>query len=254
MVNERYDAVVLAGGKIKGKYARVTGQTIKALIAINGETCLSRVLTALRSSKYINRIVVVGPQEIQPELSQHRVDKFIPAGKTGEDNIFLGANAIDYTGKFIFCCSDIPFICGQDIDEFIELSPAETIATYPVFERKYISQAFPEAKIKYVPLHGGAYTGGNLFLVHTDLFGKYKELIIAVFRVRKSQFGMCRLLEFPLVMKFLFRQLTIPEIEDKASELLGGKIKAITNASPNFGLDIDLLREYYTVLKIAHRE
>ncbi|MDI6783512.1 MAG: NTP transferase domain-containing protein [bacterium] len=241
----QYTAILLAGG-------RITGQTIKALIEINGKSCLSSALDALQGSKYINRIIVVGPQEVGVRLNAPI--QFIREGKSGEENIFLGANSLDYSGKFIIGCSDMPFICSQDIDAFIELCPADTLANYPIFERNYISQTFPEAKIKYVPLKDGAYTGGNLFLVHTDLFTKYKDLITAGFRARKSQIRMGQLLGLRLNIKFLFRQLTVADIERKVSEILGGKVKAIPNASPNLGMDIDLLREYYIALQMAEKQ
>ena len=64
---------------------------------------------------------------------------------------------------------------------------------------------------------------------------------------------MCRLLGISYILKFLFRQLTVADIENKASSDLGGKVKAIPNASPNLGMDIDLLREYYTACQIVER-
>jgi molybdopterin-guanine dinucleotide biosynthesis protein A len=245
----KYDAVVLAGGRIKGNYARVTGQTIKALIEINGETCLSTALNALQGSKYINRIIVVGPQEVGARLNEPI--QFIQEGSSGEENIFLGANAIQYSGKFIICCSDMPFIQNREVDEFIELCPEDTIANYPIFKKEQIERAYPDVIREYVYLNDGAYTGGNLFLVHTNLFTKYRELIVAVFRARKSQIRMCRLLGLPFIVKFLFRQLSVADIENKVGEILDGKVNAIPNASPNLGFDIDLLREYNYVLRYS---
>ncbi|MCX7918097.1 MAG: nucleotidyltransferase family protein [bacterium] len=253
-MNKCYAAVVLAGGRITGEYARVTGQTIKALIPFNGKTCLSIALNALLGSKYINQIYVVGPPEIKFEESVGRSYQFIPEGESGEENIFRGASAISYSGRFIICCSDMPFIQSRDVDEFIELCPEDTIANYPIFLKEMIERTYPDVRREYVYLKDGAYTGGNLFLVHTDLFTQYQELITAVFRARKSQFRMCRLLGITFIVRFLFRQLTVTDIENKVSDILGGRVKAILNASPNLGMDIDLLHEYYTAREISEQK
>jgi GTP:adenosylcobinamide-phosphate guanylyltransferase len=253
MISKRYDAVLLAGGRISGKYAQVTGQTIKTLVSINGETCLIRALRALHDSKYINRIIVVGPLSIEPHLTSHQVDAFIPEGNSDIDNIFLGVDAIEKSGQFILCCSDMPFIRSQDIDGFIELCLPDVIANYPIFERTVIKQAFPEAKTVYVTLKDGAYTGGNIFLVHTDLFHRYRDIVIRMFHARKSQFRMCRLLGISFILKFLFRQVMVEDVERRAEEILGGKVHAIKTGSPNLGMDIDLLREYSSAIQIAER-
>lgn len=244
-----YDAVLLAGGKISGKYAQVTSQTVKTLIPINGETCLSRALHALHDSKYINRIIVVGPRSIEPHLMSHQVDIFIPEGKNDIDNIFLGVDAIKNTGHITICCSDMPFIQSQDIDGFIELCLPEVIVNYPIFEQNIVEKAFPESETVYVPLKDGAYTGGNIFLAHTDLFQQHRNLIIHIFRARKSQLSMCRLLGISFILKFLFRQLTVADIERRAEEILDGKVHVIKTASPNLGMDIDLLQEYYYAVR-----
>ena len=57
------DAILPAGGRIEGEFARVAGTEIKALIRFQNESLLQRAIETLKSTEGIHRIVVIGPEE-----------------------------------------------------------------------------------------------------------------------------------------------------------------------------------------------
>ena len=56
------DVLVLAGAPNSGKLAECSESLYEAFIEINGRPMLEYVLNALSSSRYVDRICVVGPK------------------------------------------------------------------------------------------------------------------------------------------------------------------------------------------------
>ncbi|MBV9232457.1 MAG: NTP transferase domain-containing protein, partial [Candidatus Eremiobacteraeota bacterium] len=56
-------AVITAGGRIDGEFARVAGTTVKALARVRGATMLQRVVDAVRGAG-ATRIAVIAGEEV----------------------------------------------------------------------------------------------------------------------------------------------------------------------------------------------
>ncbi|MBV8722740.1 MAG: NTP transferase domain-containing protein, partial [Candidatus Eremiobacteraeota bacterium] len=57
-------AVITAGGRITGEFAREAGTPIKALVRVRGVTMLDRIVDALRGAG-AQRIAIVGGEEVR---------------------------------------------------------------------------------------------------------------------------------------------------------------------------------------------
>ena len=84
-------AVVTAGGRLEGALAEATGQSVKALVALNGAPMLQRVLEALSSSGVVGDTVVVGPDALKPHIGAACL---LPEGDNGIENLVRGLEFI----------------------------------------------------------------------------------------------------------------------------------------------------------------
>jgi len=245
-VIEKYSVIITAGGRIEGDFARHCGTEIKALIDIKGETIVSRVIKAFKESNYIKEIILVGPKELN-NLSLS-VDKILPEGESGIDNIFIGLKAVKEKGKVILSSSDMPLVTTSDIEEFLRLCPSDASVCYPVFEKNYYLSVLPDTRSDFVRLKNSSYTGGNIFLVHTDVFRNSTGSIEKLFKGRKKPLSMIQVLGIVFLFKFLFRLLDVPDIEKRCSEIFKGKSVGIKKASPRLAFDIDTWEDYIRLL------
>lgn len=235
----KIDAIVLAGGKVEG-FVVEDRPPIKALLDLDGRPMIEYVLEALSNSENVGRIVVLTPKKMEDESWAALADKIIYTDDLLTTNIALGLDFLGPTGKFLIISSDIPLLTAKIIDDFIsDASKIDAEVYYPIIPKKAIEAKFPESKRTYFRLKEGIYSGGNIFMVDKVSFQKNKERSEQVFAARKRPLKMISLIGIPAIIKFLLRQMTIKELEERASSILAGKTKAIITDHAEIGVDID---------------
>lgn len=235
------DAVVLAGSSNDGPLRECSQVPYEALIPIGEKIMVQYVVEALLGCSKVRRVLVVGPvAELTPFLTGERVSITESRGGIME-NIEAGLMISRDSPRVLLVTSDIPMLTTQAVNDFLELcGDMSGDLYYPIIPKQVVESRFPTTRRTYVNLKEGVFTGGNLFLINPAVYKKCIENGQKIISLRKSPLGLCRLIGFGFVLKFLMRSLTIAEAEQKVSMLLG-RIKGIvvTSKYPEVGVDVD---------------
>ena len=238
---EPVDAVVMAGGRITGLYARAAGTPIKALAQVRGVPVVRRVTEALQATPGVARVCVVGAEAVREAL---------PAGSLWQQetdsalgNLLAGVERLGEAGerRVLVCGGDVPALVPEAVADFLRRAPEEADICMPVVRREAFTAHFPGNLGIYVHLVEGAFTGGSQFLMRPRVIRENLPLMQALFQRRKSQIGMVRTMGLPLVWKLVTRRLTVGELEARLSELGGCRCRAVLDCRPELAFDIDNL-------------
>lgn len=246
------DAVVLAGGTLKS-LATDENVATKALVDINGRPMLAYVLDALRGSKRIEKIMVLLPSSVPRASWTKKVDLILPGDGSLSENFYAGLSKVDSNKKVLVVSADIPMLTSEAVDDFLDrCEEIDASVYYPIVSKATIEKKYPHVERTYMTLHEGKFTGGNLFLVDPRAAIKNKELLRKVIEARKSPFKLIQILGLSFIIKFIFHRLTVKDLEEKVSDLIGAKGVAVNTSYVEISIDVDkdsdleLMREKLT--------
>ncbi len=242
-------AVVTAGGRVDGALAEATGQSVKALIELNGSPMLKGVLDALESSGMVRETVVVGPDVLKPHVGAACL---LAEGDSGIENLSRGLQAVDAGEGFaLFAASDLPFLCAGSVRWLIDNAPEDADIVFPITDRQRYEARFPRTPGAWTKLRDGELTGGSVFLMRPAAIQRNRALLERVFNARKSQWELARLLGLGFALKFATGGLTVAAAEARATALTGCRCKAIANAHPHLACDLDTHEEWLYLKGLA---
>jgi len=234
------DAVVLAGSYNDGPLKECSPARYEALIRIGPKTMVEYVVEALLSVRQIGRILVVGPvEELSSLLAGERVLVTGAAGGIVE-NIEAGLNQLPGQKRVLLVTSDIPMLTARSVEDFIGLcKDMSGDLYYPIISKQVVEKRFPSTRRTYVTLKEGVYTGGNIFLFNPAIFKKCVQKGQMIIEQRKNPLGLCRLIGLPFLIKYLLHALSIKDVQEKVSELLGIRGEVVISQYPELGVDVD---------------
>lgn len=235
----KFDALVVAGAKNNGALKDYSNKEYESLIEIAGKPMLQHVIEAVENVEEINDIVIVGPENINEVIgSDYEV---IKPENVLINNIKKGIDALNHDHHILIITSDIPLITTKIIEDFIKKCKFEKKHDlfYPVISKETNLKKYPEVERTYVHLKEGVFTGGNMVLVSPDIIQGPLDWYDKILNLRKRPFKMSQMLGFKFIIKFIFRQLSIKEVEKRISDIIGHKCKALIVESPEMGFDVD---------------
>lgn len=242
---EQVPCVVIAGGVPQPDdplYA-LTGGKPKALLQIaNGRSLLDYVLTALHEAEMVGEIVVAGLGEAGQEVAIPAYHLPDAGGMVSNGVAGLRWLAENYPNtQYALCCSaDIPLLTASIVDRFIaDCASLEYGVYYNLITRQTAEAAFPNSKRTFTKLKDIEMAGGDLHLAHVDAILNNQPLWEAVTNARKSAWKIARLVGLRMLLKLLFRQVAIPDIEETATRLLGLPVKAVVSPYVEVAMDAD---------------
>ena len=233
------DALVIAGGssdKLK-KYSEVAKE---ALIPIGDKVMVEYVVEAVEGTPGINKIAIVGPNELK-NIFAHK-EKLIIAeeGKSAIDSIINGLNLLKPQGKVLILTADIPLIGPAAITGFLEACKDPSVDVYyPIVSKEAYEAKYPGIKRTYVTVKDGTYTGGNAFFINPNIADKCAETAKKLVKLRKSPLALSSLIGWRFILKLITKRITIKEAEEKFSGLLDIKGRVVISPYPEIGMDVD---------------
>lgn len=233
------DVVVLAGARNDGKLKDYTSEKHEALIKIKNRPMIDYVIEAVQNAQKTDRIIVVGPSK---DLVAYNDSDVILLEAHGSflDNIRKGLTKTGSGEYVLIVTSDIPLITSDVIDEFISsCSPKEADIFYPIIPREKNNSSFPEIERTYVRLSEGTYTGGNIVIINSEVFQKALPILEKIISLRKKPFKLIRLLGIKFIFKYIIGFLSITDVEERASEIIGYKGLSKIVEHPEVGFDVD---------------
>lgn len=239
------DALILAGGDSPPDVAAATGCSDRAMIPMHGRPMIAWVFEALRATKGIERIAVVGSpacREAVLALSPQTIT--VPSGDRMPDNLIAGMRALGES-RILICTCDIPLVSAATFNEFISAAERENLAAaYPIVRRETALAAFPTGKRTYATLRDGTFTGGNAVIVPGEAIERLKALIDAAYRARKNPVGLAKLLGARILFKAATKQLAIADIAQKMTQILNCRAGAIQMTDAAIAFDVDKMDDY----------
>jgi molybdopterin-guanine dinucleotide biosynthesis protein A len=233
------DAVILGGGTIKeaagAEPAAGTEVAGKGLLFIGGRDGVERV----------RRTIVVAPETALKESWSSHVDAVIPAVGSAVDN---GVAAINYlrdnepglTKYVLIMTCDIPLITPEAINDFLDrCEKTDDDMYYPVIRKEVVEAKYPATKRTYAKLKDATITGGNFALMEPEVIMANLGLLEDAYEARKSVYRTLNLLGPKIILKFLTKTITIPDIEKRVTKKIKAKAKAIVTPYPEVGVDVD---------------
>ncbi|HHX01300.1 MAG TPA: NTP transferase domain-containing protein [Firmicutes bacterium] len=247
------DAIVLAGAKNDGKLQEVSSSPYEALILINDKPMVSYVVEALRNSAQVNRIVVVGYAEFKEYMDDGVV--LLECGQSLVENIEIGMDYLGAENHVLVVTSDIPMLTSAAVDDFLTRCRDHTQDLfYPIVSKEVNEAVYPGVGRTYVKIKDGTFTGGNMVLVAPKFIQESQQVIHRVVALRKKPFEIVKLLGFRILIKFIFRCLTIAEVERRVKHLFGINAKAVITSYPQIGTDVDKPSDWELAQRILSQQ
>lgn len=238
------DAVVLAGGVVKGELARAGGSAKKACLNVGNRLMVEYVVEALEGASSIDDIVVAGPPELAEVFSGKGRVRVVNGGEDMVTTALQGARELSEGQFILFVTADVPLIKPDMVDDFISTCrDREYDLYYPIVPREATEAAYSGVRRTYARLKEGVFTGGNLFLVRSSVIARCAENAMRLVKLRKNPLQLARLAGWCLLIKSAFGQVSLKEAEERFSHILGLKGKAVVMPYPEIGIDVDKIED-----------
>jgi GTP:adenosylcobinamide-phosphate guanylyltransferase len=249
-------AVVLAGGTVKPELEAVIGVKVRAMAVVHGKTLLSHIVDALRSASGPGEITVVG------NVPESEAYVQVPDGGDFVTNIFSGLARYETAPYVLVTTSDLPYIKCETIDLFLDdaIHLAEDTGAnmvYPIVEVASCYAQFPGIKRTARKLKEGEFTGGNMMLLRPAFMIKQKQRIANAYAARKSPAKLAWMLGFGTLVRLLLSQtispglLSVGMLEERASKMLGGSVKALVFPNADIATDLDKPADFFAAKESA---
>jgi len=215
----------------------------KALLDMRGRTMLERVVDALQASQYVEDIVVVGLGSNMGMSFQRPVYHLSDQGGM-VSNVLAGIQWIQENRPgaetLLACSADIPLITSAIINDFVErCRPWDKGVYYNFVSREVMEARFPGSRRTFVKLKGLEVAGGDVIIGQTRIAESNRPLWEGLTNARKHAWRIARVVGLRMLVKFLFRQVSLRDIEETIGRLVGQPAVAILNPHAEIAMDVD---------------
>ena len=134
------------------------------------------------------------------------------------------------------------------------VAQAETVhadVVYPIIPKDSCERSFPGGKRTYVTLREGTFTGGNGVVAARNFVELRRDLIQRLFEARKHPLKLASMFGLSFIVGLLTRRLTLPDLEARAGEIIGGRVGAVVSLYPELGFDVDKLADLNLARQVA---
>lgn len=114
-----------------------------------------------------------------------------------------------------------------------------------------MEKRFPGSKRTFVPLKEARIAGGDIFIIQPWIADTHRELWDAMTNARKHAWKLARLVGLGTLVKYLFRRLSIADLEGIGFRFLGHPVKVVETPHAEIVMDadkpyqVDLLRREF---------
>ena len=211
------------------------------------------VLDVYRQIDEIGRIVLVGPEKELSFLQENYPIDILPESDSLMGNLVLAGHFFKKENYLLIGCVDTPLLSTDAVMDFIkQCRPLDCDFYYPIVEKEASERAFPGEKRTFISLKEGTFTGGNLFMVNPAYIEPLAPIVEKFLEYRKNPIKMVSLLGAGFVFSYLMKQLSISQLEERVSNLLRIKVRAVISSYPEIGFDVDKPSDLALVRKKLH--
>ncbi len=236
-------AIILAGGFSK-RFFEAFGEGFKALLTYKGQMLWEITEQAAGEAGIVRRIVIgEWIADFGTEYLNSGECMMLPGLGSLQRNLChaLQAASSEYV---VIMTADIPRLTGETFSRLLAsfLAAGEVGLACPVIPVELCEKEHPGAKRTSVKLAEGRFTLGNIFYARKKTLWKNLWKIGIMLFFRKMPKVLALILGPKFVLGYLDSTLTLVDLEEKASKMLGAKVRAIICEQPGdsaIGDDID---------------
>jgi GTP:adenosylcobinamide-phosphate guanylyltransferase len=253
-------AIVLAGRRsADDPLARATGASHRALLDIEGEPMLLRVVKRLLAWPSIERVLInidePGLLEALPAfvaLRDSGVVEFLRSTDSPSQSVVESLARMDLgRGPVLVTTADHALLDDTMLAAFFAQSERGAAdLCFGLVSRATIEARFPEARRTYLRFRDGAYSGANLFLFRTPKAERAAFFWRRVESERKRPWRIARAFGLTNLLLFLTRRLDLDAALARASDVIGAKVEAVRLASAEAAVDVDKIEDLELVRSI----
>lgn len=230
---------MLGGGDPNDAFAAAHGAAVKALIPVAGEPMAWHVLAALHLSGRIGRVAYIGP-------TTPKMDGLIDLRVTDHGSLIANLEAgllalephLQPGEQVLVITADIPMLTPEQVRELLQEAP-EAALLYPIVSQQACEAAYPGVQRTVAKLREGTFTGGNIFLCDPQLVRQFMPRLRDVLAARKQPLKLAAMIGPSVLVKLLAGNLSITELEQRVSRILGVSARAFITPHAAIGTDID---------------
>ncbi len=234
-------AVITAGGRIDGEFARAAGTAVKALAPVRGATMLQRMIEALRAAG-VSEIAVVGGEEVRAACGSS-IDRFVGESPSGSENLLRALRAWPDHERLLYATSDLPYVTAAAARDFIDRVGSGTLAVALAEFAEYAAR-FPDAPATGITLGRERVVNGGLFSIPQGATEKLSAIATRFFEARKRPWRMASLVGPSVLIRFLSGRLRVSDLETMALHALQVPAQALRGCAPELAFDVDTADEY----------
>lgn len=237
MPHMRWEAIVLAGGKLEAGFSQFGDFPSKAYLPISGRKMVDYVLEVIRSISSLTRVVMVVPEgapSFPHTITATGGNSIVESMKSGFSKL------LPETEMALLVMCDLPCLTKEGVEDFIaQCENAPAGLHYSFVSRRDSEKQFPGIPHTYVKTPEGEFCGGGLVAIVPAGFPRLVRFAGEATQSRKNVFKLAAILGVPFLLKFLLRRLSIREVEQRATQLLGFPAKGILSRFPEIAFNVD---------------
>ena len=236
---------MLAGGP---PAPALTGSALpKAFAAVGPSTMVEHVLAALRGTRQIRRLALVGPDPLPPAVAA-AATLAVPAAGGLLENLSAGLAALGAGAPpdcrdnlpVLVAAADVPLLTAAAVAAFLDAAQgAGADVAYAIVPRADVTRTAPGVRKTFVRLADGEFTGGSLVLLRPGAFARARPVIERAVRGRKRPWELARLFGLATLAGLATGRLRIAALERRAEALAGLRARAIICRDAGVALDVD---------------
>lgn len=232
-----FSALVLAGSRGgEDPVAAYGGAVHKALIRLDGETLLARVVGALRAAGAGRIAVISSHADVRAEIARLGCEALDEAAGPSL-SVKAGAEALGT--PLVVTTADHALLQPEWVSRFLADTPAGADVTVLVAARATVEAAAPGTKRTWLKLADGDWSGCNLFYLAGDRALGVIDLWRRVEAERKRPWKMARILGPRMLLRYVFRRLTLREAAARLGALAGVSAAIVETPYGLASVDVD---------------
>jgi GTP:adenosylcobinamide-phosphate guanylyltransferase len=253
-----FQVVALAGGSLERDF-REAGYKVanKAYLPIGGQLILERVLRAFRGSARIGHIRVVTPPDAFATAFAGRekllCDDVVAPGEGLIDSLLAGCAGLAPQQMVIVSATDLALLTPTVVDSFAAVGGAiegEFDIGYGFVSRDAHMARYPQVRHTWVRLKEGVFCGGGVSIMRAGAVAQVADLLRRVAALRKAPLRIAMLFSPLTLLRMLFADVSVAELEQRADELSGLRCRGVRCDEPELAVNVDRLSDLRTVERI----
>lgn len=234
-------AVILTGGRdLHNPLLAGSGVNSKVLLPVYGKPMLVWLYDTLAKSSYKPPIFLStqDPEIEALEFSGPR--KIVSNEDKAVGSFFRALHEVDTDRWVLLVSGDHVLLTPEMVDYFIrECLERDLVLGAAVVGRQTVNREYPNSKRTYFHAKGESYSGGNMYLVNKHLFIGNQKVMETIDNNRKKPWKSVFMLDPWTMLKILTRQLTMHQVADVASKLIGCKSGVVEMPFAECCMDVD---------------